>query len=310
MVRKRYALITVDVEAQPGRASDDHVNRLVWGEHQGGTAGVREMCSAADEVSAKLVFFVDACGVYLHGRPFSDAVRWMVDSGHDVQLHTHSEFLPDAFWHEHGFEARPRLLNQYDDARAFFTIRYFSEYLSSFTRKQVSAFRGGSFRWNSGTLHALAELGIPLSFNNSMWAFGRGACPFATPTSHPFMWSNGVIEVPLIERKFPFLGAGKTWGMLSFPASQSGNSPPWRVLWPYLLGRDVQVMVVLVHSWSLLHWDERGFAAYRGRRRQDEFRSLLKTISKDYEIITTNDLLELCRSGEIELTSTIDAGSL
>lgn len=52
----RYALITVDTEALPKRASEDHVSRLMWGKHEKGTAGVREMCSIGDEFGAKHVF--------------------------------------------------------------------------------------------------------------------------------------------------------------------------------------------------------------------------------------------------------------
>jgi len=107
MSRNRYALVTVDVEAQPARAREEHVKLLVWGEHANGRAGIKEMCAIADEVGGKLVHFVDACGVYLHGEPFAEAVRWMVRAGHDVQLHSHSEFLPDSFWVEHGLRNAP-----------------------------------------------------------------------------------------------------------------------------------------------------------------------------------------------------------
>lgn len=140
MSRNRYVLLTVDVEAQPARAREEHVKRLVWGEHANGRASIKEMCTIADDVGGRLVHFVDACGVYLHGEPFAEAVRWMVWAGHDVQLHSHSEFLSDSFWAEHGFAARPRLLNQYDEAKAAFTLRYFSEYLAALLAKKFGPF--------------------------------------------------------------------------------------------------------------------------------------------------------------------------
>lgn len=306
MSRNRYALVTVDVEAQPARAQEDHVKRLVWGEYPNGRAGVQEMCSAADDVGAKLVNFVDACGVYLHGEPFAEAVQWMVAQGHDVQLHTHSEFLPDSFWTEHGFVIRPRLLNQYDEAKAAFTLRYFSEYLGSITGEKIRAFRAGSFRWNAGTLKAQGELGIPLSFNNTMRGLVDVVCPHAEPVQHPYKWSNGVIEVPITERRFPARGDKVWWGRLAFPSTNRHRDPPWRVLWPYTLGRNLEVLVILLHSWSLLYWDENGHATYRDDKRLEDFRKLMRKLAKDYDIITTADFLDLHARGKIKTTHTVD----
>ena len=306
MKGERYALVTVDTEAQPKRASRDHVKRLVWGEHENGTAGIREMCAISDEVNAKLVYFVDSCGIYLHGDEFADATRWLDRMGHDVQLHTHSEFLPDSFWIEHKFKTRPRLLNQYDEERAFFTIKYFSDYLAGITGKPTRAFRAGSFRWSIGTLKAQGELGIPLSFNNSMRAYVDGVSPHAEPTTRPFAWSNGVVEVPITERKFPSFGSDVWWGRLAFPSSQRYADPPWRVLWPYTLGRSLQILVVLMHSWSLLYWDENGYGTYRDDQRCEDFRKLMRKLAKDYDIITTEDFLDLYRRGKITPSHTVD----
>lgn len=304
--KSRYALITIDVEAQPKRASQDHVKRLVWGEHEKGAAGIREMCEVADDVGAKLIHFVDSCGIYLLGEAFAEATRWLVNAGHDVQLHTHSEFLPDSFWMEHGYSIYPRLLNQYDEDRAAFTIRYFSDYLATITGEPVRAFRAGSFRWNAGTLRAQEELGIPLSFNNSMRAYVDGVCPHAERANHPFKWSNGVIEVPITERKFPTFEKGDWWGRLAFPSTNRRRDPPWRVLWPYTLGRRTEVLVVLLHSWSLLYWDENGYGVYRDERRHEDFRKLMRKLSKDYDIITTAEFLDLYARGKIETTHTVD----
>ena len=307
MIQKnRYALITVDAEAQPKRAPGDHVKRLIWGEHENGTAGIREMCAVADDVSSKLIYFVDSCGVYLHGTPFAEAVRWLVHAGHDVQLHTHSEFLPNSFWAEHGFAIRPRMLNLYDEAKSFFTIKYFREYLASITGTPITAFRAGSFRWNAGTLKAQAELGIPLSFNNSMRSYVDGVCPHGEPAVHPFLWSNGVVEIPVTERKFPTLRDHEWWDRLAFPASQRFRDPPWWVLWPYTLGRDLHVLVVLLHSWSLLYWDENGHGVYRDERRHEDFWKLMHRLAKDYDIITSTDFLDLFRRGKIQATHTVD----
>ncbi|MDR2786823.1 MAG: polysaccharide deacetylase [Candidatus Accumulibacter sp.] len=306
MSKDRYALLTVDTEALPNRASEDHVRRLIWGRHEQGTAGIREMCGVADEVGARLVFFVDACGACSHPDEMAEVVRWLDAAGQDVQLHTHSEYLPEAFWPEHGFRYRPRFLNQYGAERAAFTIRHFGKFISDLTGKPLRAFRAGSFRWNADTIRALAEAGIPLSFNNSMRAWTDGVCPHAEPVNHPFVWSNGIIEVPMTERKFPNFGGSAWWDKLTFPSSRRYRDPPWRVLWPYTLGRNIQVLVVLLHSWSLLYWDENGHGVYRDDKRQEDFRKLMRRLSKDYDIITTSDFLDLRALGRIGTTHTFD----
>jgi hypothetical protein len=306
MSKDRYALLTVDTEALPNRASEDHVQRLIWGRHEHGTAGIREMCGAADEAGVRLVFFVDACGAFSHPDEMTEVVRWLDAAGQDVQLHTHSEYLPEAFWPEHGFKYRPRFLNQYGAEKAAFTIRHFGKLISDLTGKPLRAFRAGSFRWNADTIRALAAASIPLSFDNSMNAFLAGQCTYSEPTRQPYRWSNGVVEVPVTERKFfPLLGK-EWWGRLQFPVGDWLGNPPWRVLRPYTVGGDASFLVLLLHSWSLLYWDENGHAMYRDDKRIQDFRKLVRQLSKDYDIITTVDFLDLHARGKIGTSHTLD----
>lgn len=303
--KNRYALVTIDTEALPKRAEKNHVQRLVWGEYKQGTAGIKEMTAIAQDVGAKLVYFVDACGIYLYGKPFEDAVRWLVAQEQDVQLHTHPEFLPDTFWKEHSFSNRPRYLNQYDDERALFTLDFFSRYLAEIKGSPVKAFRAGSFRWNAATLRAMKALDIPLSFNNTMRGFTDGVSPFAEEANHPFLWSNGLTEVQITERKFPTYNLDLKHSRLAFPSSE-GHDPPWKVLWPHTFAKDMQVMVVLLHSWSLLYWDEQGYGSYKDDKRHEDFRKLMRKLAKDYDIITTEDFLSLQASGHIKPSHTVD----
>jgi hypothetical protein len=306
MGKNRYAILTVDTEALPKRAVTDHVKRLIWGEHSEGNAGVREMVAAADEVNAKLTFFVDACGAYSRLKEVEKVVRWLNAAGQDVQLHAHPEYLPEEFWLEHGFKYRPRFLNQYGADKALFTIRHFGKLISDLTGKPVRAFRAGSFRWNADTMRALLEVGIPLSFNNSMNASLAGQCTYSEPTNRPYLWSNGVIEVPSTECKFFPIFGKEWWGRLQFPVGNWLGSPPWRVLRPYTVGGDASFLVLLSHSWSLLYWDGNGFAVYRNDKRIENFRKLVRRLSKDYDIITTGDFLDLHARGKIKTTHTVD----
>lgn len=325
MAKNRWAMLTVDTEALPKRASDDHVKRLIWGEHEAGTAGIRELCAAGNDVGVKHVFFVDFCGAYARKEEVSEAVAWLDRDGQDVQLHVHPEYLPADFWPRHGFKEKPRYLNQYGFDKAEFTISFFGKMISDITGKPVLGFRAGSFRWNADTLRALEVANIKVSFNNSMHASIVGQCVYSEPTNAPYVWSNGIIEVPMTERqfyprirkglwaltdffvnhlnirgKFPDFG-NEWWRRLQFPASY-GNFPT-HIVGPY---KSNNLLVMLMHSWSLLYWDKDGYGAYRDDRRFENYRKLIRWMSKNYDIITTADFLDLHARGKIKTTHAVD----
>lgn len=308
-MQDRYALITVDTEALPKRASQDHVNRLMWGRHPQGTAGVGEMCSIGDEFGVKHVFFVDFCGAWSRLEETRDVVRQLDARGQDVQLHTHPEYLPDSFWSEHGLQNKPQYMNQYtDDARAEFVIQHFSGLMSGITGKPVLAHRAGSFRWNAATLRALKSANIPLSFNNSMCAAQAGQSVYGEATNAPFVWSNGVIEVPMTEKHIlPKVGKEERWARLTYPESSYFRFRPWwgKLLLNALSGNP-DFAVFLLHSWSLLHWDENSHGVYRGDQRLEGYRKLVARLAKDYDVITTAEFLDLQARGKIPLTHEVD----
>lgn len=307
--KNRYLLLTVDTEALPKRAAKEHVKRLMWGEHAKGTAGIREMAAIGDEFGAKHIYFVDLCGAYTHLDEVSEVIRWLDEAGQDVQLHTHPEYLPKCFWEEHGYAIRPRLMNLYVDGdRATFVIQHFSDLLSAITHKPVLAHRAGSFRWNAHTIHALRAANIPLSFNNSMRALHLGQCVYSVKTNQPFTWSNGIIEVPMTEKSiFPMLGKDQWWSRLTYPESDYFHFSPW---WGPLLFNTVSdspdFAVLLLHSWSLLYWDENGHGEYRDDARVEGYRQFIRRLSKDYDIITTADFLDLHARGMITTPDQVD----
>ena len=305
----RYAIMTVDTEALPKRASQEHVKRLMWGRHERGRAGVGEISLIGDEYGVKHVFFVDLCGAYSSLNEIQEVIRWLNAVGQDVQLHTHPEYLPNSFWQDHGLKQKPRYMNQYTDGtRAEFIIRHFGTLISECTQKPILAHRGGSFRWNASTIRALKTAGIPLSFNNSMSAVHAGQCVYSEPTNRPFRWSNGVIEVPMTEKKIlPRVGKEEWWARLTYPESPYFRFRPW---WGKLLfnafSGSPELSVFLLHSWSLLYWDEMGHATYKDDQRLEGYRKLLSRLTKDYDVITAVEFLELQAQGKIKTTHTVD----
>jgi len=302
-------MLTVDTEALPKRAPGNHVERLIWGKHATGTAGIREMCSIGDEFKAKHIFFVDLCGAHPYRDEMHEVIRWLDNEGQDVQLHTHPEYLPDAFWNQHGMDHRPRYMNQYtDDARAEFVVKHFAGEISKITGKDILAFRAGSFRWNASTLRALKAAAIPLSFNNSTAAYYNKQSIYSEQTNFPYVWSNGLIEVPVTERRIlPKVGKEEWWARLQFPESSYFRFRPW---WGGLLlnmfSGAPEFAVILMHSWSLLYWDENGYGSYRDDQRLEGYRKLVKKLAADYDIITTSEFLDLHACGRIMTTHEAD----
>lgn len=308
MSKNRYALLTVDTEALPRRASSDHVKRLMWGEYDNGTAGVREMCAIGDEFGAKHIFFVDMCGVYAERDKVREVMVWLDKAGHDVQLHVHPEYLPDAFWEGTGFKVQPRHLNDYEDeTKEEFLLTRFSAEITEVTGKPIRAFRAGSFRWNATTLRTLAKLDIPLSFNNTIAARNIGQCPYSVPSNLPFLWTNGIIEIPITEKNIlPKVGRA-LWARFQYPLSRFVKYRPWWTSFlPYSVSPRDRFLVCLVHSWSLLYWDENGYGVYKDDQRVEGYRKLLKQLSQDYDVVTTAELLDLIRAGKIAPTHTED----
>jgi hypothetical protein len=60
-----------------------------------------------------------------------------------------------------------------------------------------------------------------------------------------------------------------------------------------------------MHSWSLLYWDENGHAEYRDDRRLEAYRKLLQRLTRDYDVITTRDFLDLLARGKIKTSHVV-----
>ena len=193
-------------------------------------------------------------------------------------------------------------MNQYADDKDDFVIGYFGNMVTEVTGKPLRAFRAGSFRWNAGSIRALARHNIPLSFNNSMCAVRNEQCLHSLPTNLPFKWSNGIIEIPMSEKKILPQLEQDWWARLQYPQSKFFRYRPWWASFlPGSVSHQSPLLVFLLHSWSLLYWDENGHGVYKDDVRIEGYRKLLKQLSKDYDIITTAELLDLIKRGEIPL---------
>ena len=306
----RYLMLTVDTEALPNRARDNHVDRLMWGRHENGTAGVKEMSEITAEFGGRMVFFVDLCGAYQNKEKVIEVAVWLDSRGQDVELHLHPEYLPKEYWNDTPYEWKPKLLNVYEEKNSdkeYFLLKTFADELSAAIGRKILSFRAGSFRWNKVTIETLKRLDIPMSFNNTQAAMALKQCPYASPLQCPFKWSNGIIEVPVTEKNFFPKFSDNWWVRFQYPlCSLVRYRPKWCSFIPYSVSAGDDFLVCLMHSWSFLYRNAEGYEYYKNDRRMEEYRNMIRKMSRDFDIIDSRELYDLINTGKIKIEHTED----
>ena len=290
----RHALLTVDVEALPARAPSDHVDRLVWGRHEAGTGGIAELCDIADAARAPMVFFTDMVEEELYPGRMTEAARYLAGRGQDVQLHTHPELLGAAFWRERDLET-VRMPDAFGQEKASWVIGTYAAKLSAATGRAVTAFRAGSYRYGAATIRALGTHAIPLSFNNQSKPNRADRNFHQEVTNTPYRWSNGVVEVPLTSNR-----AERRVKNFCFPPA---DGQPYDVAHAMrtVVGpaSETPLCVLILHSHALLHADGDGYMTYRDDRRAEELLRLARRLTRDYDVVTSVELLGLIEAGRV-----------
>lgn len=298
---RRDFLLTVDVEALPGRASRDRVTRLIWGDFGSGQprAGVLEMAAIAGDAGVPVTFFVDMAETQLYGDGIRDCARILHESGHDVELHLHPELLPMAYWERSvGRTPQRRTQEFFDEAMALEVMTRFSRELTDATGQDgISAYRAGSFRIGKSMLAAQHRLGIPLTSNLSYESFlNQGRVPMAPPDAGPFRWTDGPVEIPITQ-----IRQQADWKVLSLPMKLNGTSYE-RVL-ASLAEEDADTPVVMIlHSWSLLDHRAGSREKYRpSPAKLDTLGDVVRLAKAHFNCIDFRTLHERIESGHVTL---------
>ncbi len=107
---KPTSFLSFDVEALPGRAEKDHVDRLIWGKFDGEEFGIRRICTILDEYGLKGNFFIDLSGCLLYGdRAIKEAGDYLLSKGHELHVHLHSEWVIRGWGIRGSFDGAPGL---------------------------------------------------------------------------------------------------------------------------------------------------------------------------------------------------------
>ena len=246
-------LITVDTELsslfhERGMSLDENIRLSIGAEAQGRTYGIGWQMAELERHGLKGVFFVDPMPALVYGTEFlKPIVNSIVDRGHEVQLHVHSEWLR---WARHSpVEGRVgRNIGDFSMADQVTLLRLGRQWLEQAGAPCVTAFRAGNFGANDDTLRALAQAGMlwDSSVNPAYHRYGcriSGARDQIAPTR-----SFGVNELPV---------SGITDRPGSFRPAQicAMSATEMRTGMRHALREQHAAFVVVTHSFEMLTRD-------------------------------------------------------
>lgn len=172
VIMTTQALITIDTELslalhQQGVSGEDNLRSSVFGICDEGEFGIVYQMERMDAYGLKGIFFVDPMPALAFG---TDIVRQIVEPilerGHDVQLHIHTEWLEFIEAQPVG-ELRGRSIGDFPYEAQVTLLKLARQLLMDAGAPEPMAFRAGNYGASDDTLRALAEIGMAYdtSFN-------------------------------------------------------------------------------------------------------------------------------------------------
>lgn len=196
------ALITVDTELsalfhQRRMAPHDNFASSILGRCTAGEFGIGWQMGQMERHGLKGVFFVDPMPGLVYGEQIvADIVGPIIDRGHEVQLHIHSEWLE---WAKHspvgGRQGRNIGDFSLDDQVILLTLA--SDLLQRAGAPVPIAMRAGNFGANDDTLRAAAQIGLAYDSSFNAAFTGMGCAITLDPASIDPIALHGLTECPV-----------------------------------------------------------------------------------------------------------------
>lgn len=199
---KVKVFVTVDTEHSIGGAFVDPKlkpvgnEKTILGRIGENTYGIPLIMDIADSFRIQLTFFLESINKYYFGDHESGKVcRYIIDRGHDIQLHIHPNYL--------SFSNLDSSKKRYSDLIGDYSLpqqkELLEEGISLLIRngaKRILAFRAGSFGANRETLLALKKTGFLMdsSYNQAYLGF---PCLFDDMKLNDVSQVNGIVEFPI-----------------------------------------------------------------------------------------------------------------
>jgi hypothetical protein len=276
-------LFTVDTELSPGfhqrgMSPQDNLNRNIFGIVPGGAWGVGYQIKRFDAHRFKAVFFVEALSSYaVGGDILKRAVAPILEAGHEVQLHLHTEWLQ---WttKELADGKRGGNLANFDLTVQRRLLTLGLEALSQAGVPAVRAFRAGNYGVNLDSLRALAQIGIAFDTSYNRMFMGKPCALESLPTLNAPAEVEGVVEIPITHFE-DLPGRVRHLQLCAVSAAEM----EWAVATSIRQSRPTTVVVG--HSFELLN-RERTKANTFLLRRFDEFFATMEAHAAKSEVTT------------------------
>lgn len=195
-------LITVDTELSAGRQGqglpvDENFALSITGPTAVGDFGIRWQMDRLEERGLRGVYFVDPMPALVHGPEIVERiVHPILQRGHEVQLHLHSEWLQWA--KESPVDGRTgRNIGDFSLSDQIILLSWASERLVAAGAPRPTAFRAGNYGANDDTLRALAQIGIMWDSSFNADYAGRGCAITASRDAVDPVTLHGILEVPV-----------------------------------------------------------------------------------------------------------------
>jgi len=192
-------LVTIDTELssrlhRQGASLAENLERSIMGRTGDGVYGVGWQMDELERAGLKGVFFVDPMPALVHGPAFlAPMIAPMLARGHEVQLHTHTEWLEWA-------SAAPvqrvsRNIGDFTFEEQTILLRVASDLLVEAGAPRPIAFRAGNYGADDRTIAALAAIGVAWDSSVNIGC-PDDSCRVTTKTHSP-VELRGVIELPV-----------------------------------------------------------------------------------------------------------------
>lgn len=195
-------LITVDTEFWPDRKSlsdasvRQSLDRDIFGATEIGQFGITHQAELLKRWGLKAVFMVESLHASILGTgPLTQIVRALQQSGQEVQLHAHPE------WLRHGAAGLPEYRGSgmwfYSIQEQSRIVRAAAQHLRDVGVRDLCAFRAGGFRANWDTLTALAENDIRFDTSHNAAWMGEDCRMFSDELLLQPRRFDGIYEFPV-----------------------------------------------------------------------------------------------------------------
>lgn len=289
--------ISVDTEALPGRATSDHVDRLIYGRVNDGEYGIPTQMRVFKELGIPATFYLECGQCALWGsEAISEVGKRVLDAGFDLQLHLHSELLARAH-HWKWTRPVPPMLHNLDRAETFRALGFAVEQFYRIAGRLPDSFRAGAYLFNPHTLHALHELGIRGSSNYRADQRPKNAYDFEGPAPmRPFRWSNGIFEFPIT--------------LSPEPLSALAPRECWRRILHHVQVNQTWVVNVVIHSWSFMRRDADGHQIWHSSELMDNLIKFIEVAPSGVRFVSIRDVVDSARDGTMAVLLEKDIGAL